>query len=91
MCNVHDINFCINFSVCYIAGEFMQHLRQQQNDIMKQRDIADANYIDIPELDEWCVRVAGLCHDLGHGPFSHLFDDVAKKVIAELVSEIQLS
>ncbi|KAH9887730.1 HD-domain/PDEase-like protein [Cubamyces lactineus] len=50
--------------VAYLAQTLAMHLKESQPSLgITQRDVQ-------------CVTIAGLCHDLGHGPWSHVWDSM---------------
>ena len=50
-----------SLGVAHLAGKLTRQLQAQQPPG------------EVTDLDVLCVKVAGLCHDLGHGPYSHLW------------------
>ncbi|CAG8748458.1 16626_t:CDS:2 [Cetraspora pellucida] len=52
------------------------YLAQTFTKILQQKGAGKAEDAVIAQSDLKCVTLAALCHDLGHGPFSHVFDQL---------------
>lgn len=52
----------------HLAATLMEHFEQKQPELQ------------IKEEYKQIVIIAALCHDLGHGPYSHLFDEIVKSI-----------
>ncbi|CAO3687955.1 hypothetical protein G6F70_003663 [Rhizopus microsporus] len=52
-----------SIGVSHLAGTLVERFAREQPEL------------EITKDEIKCVKLAGLCHDLGHGPFSHVFDN----------------
>lgn len=59
--------FAHSIGVAHLGAETGRHLQKVQPEL------------GVTDKDILCLAIAGLCHDLGHGPFSHTFEVFLRK------------
>lgn len=63
-----------SLGVCYLAGKVTSTLRERQP------------LLRITDNDVLCVQIAGLCHELGQGPFSRMFENKFLPMVGETIT-----
>ena len=76
--DIKQLGCCYLVFPCAVHTRFehslgVYHLAKIYIDILN----VDGNYIT--EREKLCISIAGLIHDIGHGPYSHLFDEIVSK------------
>lgn len=74
-----------SLGVSHLAMEFFRCIltsHRQDNRDFGVSELTEMSQ-ETEQRDMWCIGIAGLCHDLGHGPLSHMFEDFVNAVNRE--------
>uniref|UniRef100_A0A9J8CHY8 HD domain-containing protein n=1 Tax=Cyprinus carpio carpio TaxID=630221 RepID=A0A9J8CHY8_CYPCA len=65
-----------SLGMAYLAGRMIKVLQEDQPNAVEKikQDLID-------EKDVLCVQIAALCYNLGHGPFSHLYEKLHREAL----------
>ncbi|KAG5496316.1 hypothetical protein JKF63_02618 [Porcisia hertigi] len=79
-----------SLGVCYLGMEFYRCI--VDNHEKESRDFGVPEILGMTREELWrnmhCIGIAGLCHDLGHGPLSHLFESFVRSSALSWESEL---
>ncbi|MEN2496918.1 MAG: SAM domain and HD [Marteilia pararefringens] len=71
--SAHHCRYTHSIGVSHLAKRFVIHLLE---------DCKQMQHLDVRKYST-IAEIAGLCHDIGHGPFSHLFESVMREISPE--------
>lgn len=76
--SANHTRFSHSLGVYYLAGKMLDVIKQKHPNITFSNKYLGNNVKLSNKIIEY-IKIGGLCHDIGHGPFSHIFDDIILK------------
>lgn len=66
-----------SLGVYHLASKMIKRLQKKYPD--REYNVPCLGKVKLDNFIAELIKIAGLCHDIGHGPFSHIFDDILER------------